>query len=107
MIDALHTLQITYIYVIAEIGDWNRLLLISPSCCCKFLLPLLQLQDYGKNPSGETEVQFRLTRVTLEPMLRSMAYISQQLSTPANKVAVINLKVWKLILSITPALTKC
>ncbi|KAL5733761.1 hypothetical protein ACOSQ2_033453 [Xanthoceras sorbifolium] len=52
----------------------------------------LKLQDYGKNPSGETEVQFRLTRATLEPMLRSMAYISQQLSTPANKVAVINLK---------------
>ncbi|BFG20748.1 hypothetical protein CerSpe_070220 [Prunus speciosa] len=50
------------------------------------------LQDYGKNPAGETEVQFRLTRVTLEPMLRSMAYISQQLSAPANRVAVINLK---------------
>ncbi|XP_057980786.1 protein FAR1-RELATED SEQUENCE 3-like [Malania oleifera] len=52
----------------------------------------LKLQDYAKTPSGETEVQFRLTRVTLEPMLRSMAYISQQLSTPANRVAVINLK---------------
>ncbi|CBI29148.3 unnamed protein product, partial [Vitis vinifera] len=52
----------------------------------------LKLQDYGKSPLGETEVQFRLTRVTLEPMLRSMAYISQQLSTPANRVAVINLK---------------
>ncbi|PPS10896.1 hypothetical protein GOBAR_AA09752 [Gossypium barbadense] len=53
----------------------------------------LKLHDYGKNPLGETEVQFRLTRVTLEPMLRSMAYISQQLSTPLNRVAVINLKV--------------
>ncbi|XVE52365.1 hypothetical protein DITRI_Ditri02bG0116700 [Diplodiscus trichospermus] len=53
----------------------------------------LKLHDYSKNPSGETEVQFRLTRVTLEPMLRSMAYISQQLSTPVNRVAVINLKV--------------
>ncbi|KAJ7949454.1 Protein FAR1-RELATED SEQUENCE like [Quillaja saponaria] len=52
----------------------------------------LKLQDYGKNPLGETEVQFRLTRVTLEPMLRSMAYIGQQLSAPANRVAVINLK---------------
>ncbi|WRX12331.1 FAR1 DNA binding domain - like 5 [Theobroma cacao] len=52
----------------------------------------LKLHDYGKNPSGETEVQFRLTRITLEPMLRSMAYISQQLSTPVNRVAVINLK---------------
>lgn len=39
-------------------------------------------------------MQFRLTRTTLEPMLKSMAYISQQLSTPANKVAVINLKVF-------------
>ncbi|KAL5568727.1 hypothetical protein UlMin_025302 [Ulmus minor] len=52
----------------------------------------LKLQDYAQNPSGETEVQFRLTRVTLEPMLRSMSYISQQLSAPANRVAVINLK---------------
>ncbi|KAM1369500.1 hypothetical protein ACFX2I_039981 [Malus domestica] len=52
----------------------------------------LKLQDYGKNPAGEKEVQFRLTRVTLEPMLKSMAYISQQLSAPANRVAVINLK---------------
>ncbi|TQD73046.1 hypothetical protein C1H46_041418 [Malus baccata] len=52
----------------------------------------LKLQDYGKNPAGEKEVQFRLTRVTLEPMLRSMTYISQQLSAPANRVAVINLK---------------
>ncbi|GFY94748.1 hypothetical protein Acr_10g0001330 [Actinidia rufa] len=50
------------------------------------------LQDYGKTPSGETEVQFRLTKVTLEPMLKSMAYISQQLSASANRVAVINLK---------------
>ncbi|OMO62858.1 Zinc finger, PMZ-type [Corchorus olitorius] len=52
----------------------------------------LKLHDYGKNPAGETEVQFNLTRATLEPMLRSMAYISQQLSTPVNRVAVINLK---------------
>ncbi|GLT75824.1 hypothetical protein SLA2020_475180 [Shorea laevis] len=52
----------------------------------------LKLQDYGKNPSGETEVQFRVTKVTLEAMLRSMAYISQQLSTPSNRAAVINLK---------------
>ncbi|XP_047311619.1 protein FAR1-RELATED SEQUENCE 3-like [Impatiens glandulifera] len=52
----------------------------------------LKLQDYGKIPSGENDVQFRLTKVTLEPMLKSMVYISQQLSTPTNKVAVINLK---------------
>ncbi|EYU42903.1 hypothetical protein ABFS82_14G176500 [Erythranthe guttata] len=58
----------------------------------KVALINLKLQDYGRATSGETEVQFRLTRATLEPMLKSMAYISQQLSTPANKVAVINLK---------------
>lgn len=57
------------------------------------VLLLVQLQDYDKTPSGESEVKFSLSRVTLEPMLRSMAYISEQLSTPANKVAVINLKV--------------
>ncbi|KAL4611190.1 hypothetical protein ACB092_08G105700 [Castanea dentata] len=52
----------------------------------------LKLQDYSRNPSAESEVKFQLSRVSLEPMLRSMAYISEQLSTPANKVAVINLK---------------
>ncbi|CBI24361.3 hypothetical protein VitviT2T_008699 [Vitis vinifera] len=52
----------------------------------------LKLQDYSKTPSGESEVKFQLSRVTLEPMLRSMAYINEQLSTPANRVAVINLK---------------
>lgn len=52
----------------------------------------LKLQDYSKTPSAELEVKFQLSRVTLEPMLRSMAYISDQLSTPANRVAVINLK---------------
>ena len=54
---------------------------------------LLQLHDYSKTPSAELEVKFQLSKVTLEPMLRSMAYISDQLSTPANRVAVINLKV--------------
>ncbi|KAF8396303.1 hypothetical protein HHK36_017918 [Tetracentron sinense] len=53
----------------------------------------LKLQDYSRTSSGETEVKFQLSSVTLEPMLRSMAYISEQLSTPANRVAVINLKV--------------
>ncbi|XP_024022375.1 protein FAR1-RELATED SEQUENCE 3 [Morus notabilis] len=52
----------------------------------------LKLQDYSRSPSAESEVKFQLSRVSLEPMLRSMAYISEQLSTPANKVAVINLK---------------
>lgn len=52
----------------------------------------MKLQDYSRTPSWEAEVNFHLSRVTLEPMLRSMAYISEQLSTPVNKVAVINLK---------------
>ncbi|RXH96813.1 hypothetical protein DVH24_009655 [Malus domestica] len=55
----------------------------------------LKLQDYSRIPSTESEVKFQLSRVSLEPMLRSMSYISDQLSTPANKVAVINLKVWE------------
>ncbi|KAL2326132.1 hypothetical protein Fmac_025190 [Flemingia macrophylla] len=52
----------------------------------------MKLQDYGKGPLGETEVQFRVTRITLEPMLSSMAYISQQLNAPVNRVAIINLR---------------
>jgi hypothetical protein len=52
----------------------------------------LKLQDYSRTPSLESEVKFQLSTVTLEPMLRSMAYISDQLSSPANRVAVINLK---------------
>ncbi|WJX38983.1 hypothetical protein P8452_26580 [Trifolium repens] len=51
----------------------------------------LKLQDNSRNPSTEVEVKFQLSRVTLEPMLTSMASISEQLSRPANKVAVINL----------------
>ncbi|XP_027344071.1 protein FAR1-RELATED SEQUENCE 3-like isoform X2 [Abrus precatorius] len=52
----------------------------------------LKLQDYSRAPSTESEVKFNLSRVSLEPMLKSMASISEQLSTPANKVAVINLR---------------
>ncbi|KAM3374340.1 protein FAR1-RELATED SEQUENCE 3 isoform X1 [Capsicum galapagoense] len=52
----------------------------------------LKLQDYSRTPSRESEVKFQLSRITLEPMLKSMAYISEQLSAPANRVAVINLK---------------
>ncbi|KAL7197837.1 hypothetical protein ACSBR2_020372 [Camellia fascicularis] len=40
----------------------------------------LKLQDYTKSPSGEMEVKFQLTKDTLEAMLRSMTYISEQLS---------------------------
>ncbi|GFY98094.1 far-red impaired responsive (FAR1) family protein [Actinidia rufa] len=51
-----------------------------------------KLQDYGNDTSGETEVKFQLSKVTLEPMLSSMASIGEQLATAANQVAVINLK---------------
>ncbi|PNX81549.1 protein FAR1-related sequence 3-like, partial [Trifolium pratense] len=40
----------------------------------------LKLHDYSKSPLGETKVKFQLTRDTLEAMLRSMTYISEQLS---------------------------
>ncbi|XP_010931497.1 uncharacterized protein [Elaeis guineensis] len=41
----------------------------------------LKLQDYTKSPSGEIEVKFQLSKDTLEAMLRSMTYISEQLSS--------------------------
>ncbi|XP_021282900.1 uncharacterized protein LOC110415546 [Herrania umbratica] len=43
----------------------------------------LKLQDYTKSASGEIEVKFQLTKDTLEAMLRSMTYISEQLSKMA------------------------
>ncbi|XP_057949051.1 protein FAR1-RELATED SEQUENCE 3-like isoform X2 [Malania oleifera] len=44
----------------------------------------LKLHDYTKSPLGEKEVKFQLTKDTLEAMLRSMVYISEQLSAIAN-----------------------
>ncbi|XP_052171870.1 uncharacterized protein LOC127787860 [Diospyros lotus] len=41
----------------------------------------LKLQDYTKSPSGQMEVKFQLTRDSLEAVLRSMTYISEQLSS--------------------------
>ncbi|KAK7300337.1 hypothetical protein RJT34_11180 [Clitoria ternatea] len=58
----------------------------------KVALINLKLQDYSRTPSTESEVKFNLSKVSLEPLLKSMASISDQLSTPASKVAVINLK---------------
>ncbi|TXG66471.1 hypothetical protein EZV62_007746 [Acer yangbiense] len=43
----------------------------------------LKLQDYTKSPSGEIDVKFQLTKDTLEAMLTSLAYISEQLSNVA------------------------
>ncbi|KAL0404695.1 UNVERIFIED_CONTAM: protein FAR1-RELATED SEQUENCE 3 [Sesamum radiatum] len=40
----------------------------------------LKLQDYTKCPTNEMEVKFQLTKDTLEAVLRSMAYINEQLS---------------------------
>ncbi|KAG8649903.1 uncharacterized protein LOC110621210 isoform X2 [Manihot esculenta] len=47
----------------------------------------LKLQDFTRSPSGEKEVKFQLTRDTLEAMLRSMTYISEQLSSMVNASA--------------------
>ncbi|KAF5749134.1 Far1-related sequence 3 [Tripterygium wilfordii] len=41
----------------------------------------LKLQDYAKSSLGETEVKFKLSRDTLEAMIRSLTYISEQLSS--------------------------
>ncbi|KAJ0113786.1 hypothetical protein Patl1_02631 [Pistacia atlantica] len=43
----------------------------------------LKLQDYSMSSSGEIEVKFQLTKDILEAMLRSLTYISEQLSTLA------------------------
>nr|GEW62663.1 protein FAR1-related sequence 3 [Tanacetum cinerariifolium] len=52
----------------------------------------LKLQDYRRTPASESEVQLQLSAVTLEPMLKSMAAINEELSGPANKLAFISLK---------------
>ncbi|KAI9120835.1 hypothetical protein K1719_007868 [Acacia pycnantha] len=41
----------------------------------------LKLHDHSKSPFGETEVKFKLSRDTLEAMLRSLTYIRGQLSS--------------------------
>ena len=45
-----------------------------------FLTFLFQLQD-TETTSGESEVKFQVSRDTLGAMLRSMAYIREQLSS--------------------------
>ncbi|XP_057785291.1 uncharacterized protein LOC131002839 isoform X5 [Salvia miltiorrhiza] len=40
----------------------------------------IPLQDYSKSPWKEMEVKFELSRDTVEAVLRSMSYISEQLS---------------------------
>ena len=52
----------------------------------------MQLQDYSKSPLGEMEVKFQLTRDTLEAMLRSMTYISEQLSSMVSLFCILELK---------------
>lgn len=49
----------------------------------------LQMQDYSKSASGEIEVKFQLTKDTLEAMLRSMTYISEQLSELVSRLFII------------------
>ncbi|KAL2316947.1 hypothetical protein Fmac_030823 [Flemingia macrophylla] len=52
----------------------------------------LKLQDYSRIPSTESVVKFNLSKVTLEPLFNHMVNISDQLSTPTRKFAVLNLK---------------
>lgn len=54
--------------------------------CSIFLLVLFQLQD-TETTSGESEVKFQVSRDTLGAMLRSMAYIREQLSLAVSVVA--------------------
>ncbi|PHU22377.1 hypothetical protein BC332_07484 [Capsicum chinense] len=54
---------------------------------------LMKLEDYNRTSLRESEVKFQLSKVTvLKLLLKSMAYINEQLSAPANWVVVINLK---------------
>lgn len=53
----------------------------------------MQLQDYSRIPSTESEVKFNLSKVSLEPLFNHMVNISDQLSIPTRKFAVLNLKV--------------
>ncbi|XP_028761346.1 uncharacterized protein LOC114719937 [Neltuma alba] len=41
----------------------------------------LKLHDHSKSSPGETDVRFKLSRDILDAMLRSLTYISEQLST--------------------------
>ncbi|KAH1093055.1 hypothetical protein GYH30_039002 [Glycine max] len=52
----------------------------------------LKLQDYSRIPSTESEVRFNLSKVSLEPLFNHMVNISDQLSIPTRKFAVLNLK---------------
>jgi hypothetical protein len=58
------------------------------------LFPQFQLQD-TETTSGESEVKFQVSRDTLGAMLRSMAYIREQLSNP---VSILYLLLWGNIL---------
>ncbi|KAK1361427.1 hypothetical protein POM88_045901 [Heracleum sosnowskyi] len=54
----------------------------------------LKLQNYSRIPSAESEFKFSLSTITLEPLLRSMASLSEKMSTTVNKVATVNLKLY-------------
>ncbi|CAN1171034.1 Protein FAR1-RELATED SEQUENCE 3 [Linum perenne] len=52
----------------------------------------LKLQDYSKNPAIDFDVKFNLSKVSLEPMLKSMTNVNEQPSKSANSTTVINLE---------------
>jgi hypothetical protein len=64
-----------------------------------FLSYCLQLQDYNKSPLGEMEVKFQLTRDTLEAMLKSMTYISEQLSSMVSIFSIV-IMTWRITIVI-------
>lgn len=59
----------------------------------------LKLQDYNRIPSAESEFKFSLSTITLEPLLRSMASLSEKMSATVNKVATVNLKLYDTVTS--------
>ncbi|KAG6384009.1 hypothetical protein SASPL_156197 [Salvia splendens] len=63
----------------------NKVAVINLKAILVFFMALNNFTRLRQDSSRESEVKFTLSRVTLEPTLRSMAYISEQLST-ANKV---------------------
>ncbi|CAN0923251.1 Protein FAR1-RELATED SEQUENCE 3 [Linum grandiflorum] len=52
----------------------------------------LKLQDYSKTPAVDFDVKFQLSKMSLEPMMKSMTSVNEQPSKTASSVTVINLE---------------
>ncbi|XP_030453148.2 uncharacterized protein LOC115674780 [Syzygium oleosum] len=68
---------------VPRFGEMNWRIEKQKASANKVAAVTLKLQDHSKSPLREKEVKFQLTRETLEAMLRSMAYIKEQLSSMA------------------------